>query len=109
MKRFYIDVRTNCIEDDSTLDITNLPPEMYMEFKCNMIGFYTETWCVGDNKYLDVNYSQIEKDSGLVTRIRDAMFNRYNVQPLYMRGYAVPMHMFDETLESQGYVKGEDY
>ena len=108
MKRFYIDVRTNCVKDEDTL-VTNLPHDKYAEFSYNTSDFYTETWCVGENKYLDVSYLDFEKESGLVPLVRDAAFTKHNVDPLYMHRYTVPVRMFEHILGSQGYVKGKDY
>ena len=46
--RYYVDLRTMELEDEVTLNVDFLAPELYYEFGENYGNFYKETWYVGN-------------------------------------------------------------
>lgn len=118
--KFFIDFRTNSIEDEITLDTSTLAPEMYCEYaKGTLEDAYQETWCVKTGEscdgmkckamLLDLNYNKVDQMNGLVPNIRAMVFKDNNVEPLYPKRLVVPPEEFKVVLEQYDYKEGEDF
>ena len=94
--KYYFDRRIN------EIDINYLAPEVYYEYHENHQNYFIEIWCVGVDKFLKIAYSMIDYEQGLVHNIREEMFKKHNVEPIYLSEYYVPSEQFHQALKHFG-------
>lgn len=100
--RYYFDRRRNEIVNEDEINIDYLAPEVYYEYCENHMNYFIEVWCMENNKFLKVAYSTIDCEQGLVNDIRDEMFKKYNLEPIFLSEYYVPSEQFHQALKHFG-------
>lgn len=101
--KYFVDKRTNDLKEINGTALNFLAPEMYHYYSENNKDMFTETWCVGENEYIDVSYTQIDIESNLVNNIRENMFKKNNTEPLFLKEFSVPTEIYKKVLEEFGY------
>ena len=101
--KYYVDLRTMELEDEVTLNVNFLAPELYYEFGENHSNFYKETWYVGNGRYLDFAFSEKDLELGTVKEQRDCHFKYHNAEPVFLKRFLVPPKKFEEVLKYYGY------
>lgn len=100
---YYVDKRTGDLKPVSKEDLFFLAPEMFYLFTEDKNNIFTEIWCVDNNKFVNVSYTQYDYDADKVNDLRDSIFEEYNVEPIYLKEYKVPTKIFREVLELEGF------
>lgn len=78
-----------------TSDDTGCP-----SYKGRVEGIYVETWGARNSKeVIDFSFSQLEKDIGIVWRMREEHFRRYNFKPCGVVRLILPPKFYDEMYE----------
>ena len=103
--KYYVDLRTMELEDEITLNVNFLAPELYYEFGKSYGNFYKETWYVGNGGYLDFAFSEKDLELGTVKEQRDNHFKYHNAEPVFLKKFLVPPKKFEEALKYYGYDK----
>ena len=71
------------------------PPERYIKVHCGT-DVFIEKWSVGNGRYLDIAYTQKERELGLVYGIRKNMQERYNVSLSYIAEWTVTKEHYEK-------------
>lgn len=106
--KYFVDKRTNELKPVNENILNFLAPEMYHYYSENKKDMFVETWCVGNNKYIDVAYNQIDIDSNLVNIKRENIFKENNVEPIFIRNFSVPTDIYKKVLKEFGYKYKEE-
>lgn len=64
------------------------PPERYIRVHCGS-DVFIEKWFAGNNKYLDIAYTPLDRKNGFEYLIRRTMEEKYNIQLQYMTDWTV--------------------
>ena len=78
------------------------PPERYIRVHCGSTNVFTEKWFVGDNKFLDVSYTQLKRKQGFVGFIRREMEKKHNVTLRYITDWTVTTEHYNKMKEMLG-------
>lgn len=100
---YFVDKRTNELKEVDGTSLNFLAPEMYHYYSENKNDMFNETWCVGNNEYIDVAYNQIDIDSNLVNIKRESIFKKNNTEPIFLKEFSVPTEIYKKVLEEFGY------
>ena len=98
--KYYVDLRTGSLEDEITLNVNFLAPELYYEFAKGNDDIYIETWVIDGSRRIDVSYEELDITLGTVNQIREWIFDKNDVKPLYIKRFTVPPQKFEEILKS---------
>lgn len=77
------------------------PPERYLKTLRGTDGIYIETWVVNNNEntLLNVAYTEMDLELGMVNKIRRSMENENNCKLSYMLRWSIPQKLFDKYVE----------
>lgn len=76
-------------EDEVVTKIDEIaPPERYIRVHCGS-DVFIEKWFVGNNKYLDITYTQFDRKNGLVYSIRRTIEENHNIHLQYITDWTV--------------------
>lgn len=77
------------------------PPERYIRVHCGN-DVFIEKWFVGDNKFIDVAYTQFDRKNGFDNSIRRAIAENHNVQLGYITDWTVTKEHYNKMLRACG-------
>ena len=97
--RYFVDLRTDEILDETSEELQYLAPELYCEY-CRGLESFIETWYVYEDKNIDVAYTKEAIESGLVAFIRNEVFSENKVKPIFIKRYTVPSDIFDRVINN---------
>ena len=99
MSRYYYDYRIEKLVNEKSINIDFLAPEMYFEYlEGGKLDIFTETWYVGDDKYIYFSYSSWDINEDNIEMKRKHYFDKYKVKGIDLISFKVPNWVFKENI-----------
>jgi len=91
----------DCFEEEVTTTIEDIaPPERYIRLHQGETDVFIERWYVGNYSFLNVAYSQFDRENGRVYGIRKRVAEENDVTLQYMTDWTVTKEHFKRMMES---------
>lgn len=98
MTQLYYDV----FADEVVTDIDEIaPPERYIRIHCGIDNIFIEKWSVGNGSFLDIAYTQFDRDQAVENLIRRFVAGTHNVRLQYITDWTVPPEHYKNMQEAE--------